>query len=348
MTPFHPRLYVRFEPNVAPPPQFEVVDPLVTDGGQREGVALGYLPPTRGRATIGQVEALPEVAYAWLERPNVSPTLASRATREDARPPTAGGDGVGIAIIERAWGEGAGQGRGGVHAEVVGNAEGRSWEDHGDHTCGTVRRFAVDAALGLFSTLHDARGPGEELLGTLQRARAWMDRFERAILLVEIQKFLLEDQLPDLVRPDPHGDLSPGGRVAAGPVDADPGVAELLGRVHRRGHLVVVPAGNGRRDISAAKPAHLVGTLSDDHAALRVGAGFEGARIAGSNFGAGAVDLCADGWEVPAELAGSRRVRWSGTSAAAAVVAGAAAELWTVDRSRDDVVAELRRRFPPR
>jgi hypothetical protein len=289
------------------------------------------------------------------------------------------GAGVKIAVIERAWSKLAGDQAHESRslpddrwAEAV-----AEFGAHGDRTFAAlhgapttpvdVPGVAPEATIGLFSPLAVDPATGDlvdDLAGAVVRAARWLGiepigcitqllrpfvalvpglerglwPTPRGVLLVEMQHFLMEPQVRDLDA-DARERWCPGGRAAAGPVDADPAIRAAIAEVTRAGHLAVVPAANGRRDLRQVQDDVALGapTLSprldsDGHTALRVGACHALGRVAGSNFGAGAVEVCAPGHAVrTAVVQGGAWTegRWGGTSAASTLIAGVAACLAT-------------------
>ncbi|MEZ4241920.1 MAG: hypothetical protein R3F59_38380, partial [Myxococcota bacterium] len=232
---------------------------------------------------------------------------------------TGTGKEIKLAVIERAWSPAAGARASSQQHDLAGT----DWTDavaefggHGDRTVAallgvpdtSLSGIAPDATVGLFSTLRtDVDGTLiDDLPAALMRAHAWLGTAlpgclpqllgplgallpgpKRGVLLVELQHFLMEPQVRDLDAVARER-WCPGGRAAAGPVDADPGIRAAVAEIVRSGHLVVLPAANGRRDlrmvVDDAGAAHLHG---DGHQALRVGASHAAGRVAGSNFGGG-------------------------------------------------------------
>ncbi|MTD46150.1 S8 family serine peptidase [Conexibacter sp. W3-3-2] len=106
--------------------------------------------------------------------------------------------------------------------------------------------------------------------------------------------------------------------------DDDPEVAAAVGEAAARGVLLVVAAGNHGRDLRDA-PLYPAAYRTPDM--VTVGAtDRDGYLVDLSAFGPG-VDLAAPGLDVPALAPGGRATRFSGTSAAAPLVSGAAALL---------------------
>lgn len=298
------------------------------------------------------------------------------------------GVGVRIAIVERAWSD-AVAALPNVTAEPLLPGLDPAYASHADLTVATIRGaggvqgLAPGAELGLFTCLRagPTGEPYDDVAGAIARAADWLGPQPtglrgcvavwlgsslrhlawipglvqwlyprgQGILLVELQHLLGIHQIDDLDADD-RTYRSPGGWTAAGPVDADPGVAEAVRYASDAGHLVVIPAGNGHRRLDHVSDDGGTGVGkrldADGHRGLRVGACDEDRRYPLSNHADGAVEIAAPGFAVGAATVvggGWSASQWGGTSAASAIVAGIAACLRSGGSTTDGVRERLLR-----
>lgn len=328
----------------------------------------------RRAALLDEYRSRPTIAAAWPEAPPC-PDGSERADSTGAPVevpaswasvmPTVG---VRVAVVERAWSAELRNrrdqnflGKDPDGAPTIGDAFPKEFTEHGDLCVSTIigvpnrmNGVAQRAHVGAFSTLKNVTTPGvvgpvfeENVPEAVLRAVTWLSEGEGdGVLLVQIQHFLMEGQ----VEGAPGWHRSPGGRVCAGPIDADPAVRAVMEAATAAGHLVVIPAGNGRQDLKQVWDDEGIGVgirlTTGSRAALRVGASDGQDRIALSNYGLDAVDLHADGSAVTSVVYDQkarqwRAVRWSGTSPAAAMIAAVAARLAGSGIAMDDVKDRL-------
>jgi Subtilase family len=305
-----------------------------------------HLPPgLRPPAGLGHLSRLPPAAPTPEGQPLDQPVDPSRSPRRPApgglgaaelEGPGADGAGVAWADIEPAWRR---QGDGRLwhpqlqDLQIASQSGEPPWQHgmHGTHVLGVVAAQPLSGGRGAAGMapgarvlgLHSNHGPPLEEGGGLV-SRSAQALYNAAAALPRGGVLLLEDQV---VWEEPGG-------LTLAPAELGWGVAELIERCDQLGLTVICPAGNGGRDLNTLRGPDGRPALRSRSAAVLVAAGRLGprgwVRHERSNHGR-RIDFYADGAGVPTPSAWSvvapqpmLRLNFSDTSAAAAIIAGAA------------------------